>query len=320
MKSRLLISIILLLSAAGAVSACQVDSTAHLCSEHRQLQWKRSLTGAVSAFAVNAVATEVLKHSINEMRPDRSDNSSFPSRHSSYAFVLASVASHELARYSPFWVTAAYTVANAVGMQRVYGAHHYPSDVLAGAALGLLSGEAGYALSRLFFGAEKCPRFAADNLPAVTAATVVHLPLARRPSHGYSTGCGIESSLGISLPVSERWGVGLSLRLRDVPVYRDAVYEAMLKSCAATADVYFATPVFDGSWAVDGAMALGAIRNFSNPSASAPAWSALADLSAGINRQLCRRLSVGCRVGCDLTRRTGPDAALSVALVTKAMF
>ena len=284
------------------------------------LQWKRSLTGAVSAVAVNAVATELFKHSINEMRPDRSDNSSFPSRHSSYAFVAASVASHELARYSPFWVTAAHTVANAVGMQRVYGAHHYPSDVLAGAALGLLSGEAGYALSRLFFGSDKCPRYTAGNLPAVTATTVALLPLAGHSSAGYSSGCGIESSLGISLPTSDRLGLGMSLSLRDVPVYRDAVYLAMLKSCAVTADACFAAPVFDGCWALEGRAALGAIRNFSRPADSAPAWAVLADLSAGIGRQLCRRLSVGCRVGCDFTRRPGPDAVLSVALVTKAMF
>lgn len=319
MRLRSLLSIIILLSAV-TVSANGVDSTANINHVPRQFQWKRSVTGAASAFVINAAVTEVLKHNIGEMRPDRSDNSSFPSRHSSYAFVLASIASHELALYSPFWVTAAHTMANAVGMQRVYGEHHYPSDVLAGASLGLLSGEAGYALSRFFFSAEKCPRFAADNLPAVTATTVAILPLVGNSSEGYSVGVGIESALGISLPTSEHWGLGLALRLRDMPVYRDAVYEAMLKSCAATADVYFAAPVIDGSWAVEGRMALGAIRNFSRPAASAPGWSVLTDISAGIYRQLCRCLSVGCRVGCDLTQRPGPDAALTIAFETKAMF
>ncbi len=319
MRARKLLSLLTILLAMTAAAA-ECDSVGCLHPVPRHLQVKRSLTGATAAVVINAAATEVIKHSVNEMRPDRSDNSSFPSRHSSYAFTLASIASHELARYSPFWVTAAHTVANAVGMQRVYGVHHYPSDVLAGAALGLLSGEAGYALSRLIFGSPQRCCYAADNLPALTSSTVALLPLSGRSADGYSVGCGIESSLGISMPVSDRWGLGLMLRLRDVPVYRDAVYDAMLKSCAATADAYYQVPVIDGCWAVDGRVALGAIRNFSRPADSAPAWSALAVVSAGIARQLCRRLSVGCRVGCDLTRRPGPDAALTVALEAKAMF
>lgn len=318
MKLRALISALVLLTFLPAVAG---ERDTLICAPvERQLQLKRSLTGAAAAVVINASVTEILKHSINEMRPDRSDNSSFPSRHSSYAFTLASVASHELARYSPLWVTAAHTVANAVGMQRVYGAHHYPSDVLAGAALGLLSGEAGYALSRLLFGAEEHCRYAVENFPAVTVSTVALLPLAGHSSGGYSAGCGIETAIAFSMPTSDRWGLGMSLRLRDVPVYRDAVFDAMLKSCAATADLYFSSSVLDGSWAVDGRMALGAIRNFSRPTASAPAWSALADLSAGISRQVCRRLSVGCRVGCDFTRRPGPDAVMTLALVTKAIF
>ncbi len=286
----------------------------------RSLEVKRSVAGAGVAIVANAALTELLKSSVNEMRPDRSDNSSFPSRHASYAFTLASVASHELARFSPVWVPLSQTVANLIGMQRVYTARHFPSDVLAGAALGTLSGELGYAVSRLIFGSAPRRSYAADNLSDLSASTVALIPLAGRPASGLGTGCGIESALRLSLPAGDMWGLGASLRLRDLPVYRDAVYDAMLKSFAVTADAYLTTPVFDSAWAVDGRLALGVIRNFSRPSGVAPSVSALADVSAGLYRQLCRRLSIGCRLGCDYTKRPGPDAALSVALVTKAQF
>lgn len=281
---------------------------------------KRAVAGAGVALVVNAAATEVLKASVHEMRPDRSGNSSFPSRHTSYAFTVASVAVHELVRFSHFWVPAAHTVANAVAMQRVYAGCHYPSDALAGAALGIVSGEVGYAVSDLISGCQPSRTYAADNLPALSASTVALILLGGRSSAGPSIGCGIESVLSLSLPAGEFWGLGLSARLRDMPVYADAVYEAMLKSFAVTADGYVCTQFAAPCWELEGRLSAGVIRNFSHPGGAAPSWSGLAAVSATVSRQLCRRLGVGCRVGCDLTRRAGPDAALSVALVTRAQF
>ena len=57
-------------------------------------------TGAVATIGL----TQILKASVNEMRPDRSDNNSFPSRHASWAFAGASVIANELYWHSPWWV------------------------------------------------------------------------------------------------------------------------------------------------------------------------------------------------------------------------
>jgi membrane-associated phospholipid phosphatase len=65
-------------------------------------------------------------------------NSSFPSVHAASAWAVASVIS---TRY-PGWLTqlAAYGVASAVSLSRVTAGQHFPTDVVAGSALGFLIG------------------------------------------------------------------------------------------------------------------------------------------------------------------------------------
>ncbi|WP_337287783.1 phosphatase PAP2 family protein [Candidatus Methylomirabilis sp.] len=61
---------------------------------------------------------------------------SFPSGHSVTAFALAFV----LARTYPRYACLFYGLAVLVALSRVYLAKHFPSDVVAGAAIGLLAG------------------------------------------------------------------------------------------------------------------------------------------------------------------------------------
>lgn len=66
----------------------------------------------------------------------REAGSSFPSGHTMRAFASAYISSN----LSPKVSILAYLLAGLVGFSRVYLGQHYPSDVLAGAAIGLLSG------------------------------------------------------------------------------------------------------------------------------------------------------------------------------------
>lgn len=61
---------------------------------------------------------------------------SFPSGHSVTAFALAFVLSRAYPRYAFLF----YGLASLVALSRVYLAKHFPSDVVAGAAIGLLAG------------------------------------------------------------------------------------------------------------------------------------------------------------------------------------
>lgn len=88
------------------------------------------------SFATNAVATYALKKAVDKDRPDRSDNDSFPSGHTSIAFQGASFI-HK--RYGFEHSIPAYLGASFVGYSRIEADKHHTSDVLAGAALGMAS-------------------------------------------------------------------------------------------------------------------------------------------------------------------------------------
>ncbi len=85
------------------------------------------------------VIMQVLKFATNRARPNLADNKSFPSGHAMSAFALAAVMSREY-RDKPLVVFGSYGFATAVGLARVGGLNHFPSDVLVGAVMGELIG------------------------------------------------------------------------------------------------------------------------------------------------------------------------------------
>jgi membrane-associated phospholipid phosphatase len=92
---------------------------------------------ATQAVVVNAVYTDLFKRLASRTRPDGSNNLSFPSGHTSNAFALATVAN---AHYGWKAGAPAYLAAGAIGLSRVTNDKHHLSDVLAGAALGYITG------------------------------------------------------------------------------------------------------------------------------------------------------------------------------------
>ena len=72
------------------------------------------------------------------------DYKSFPSGHATSAFALASIISAETSHWRPAtrWVVgpALYGAATLTGVSRMYNNQHWASDVLAGAAIGTLTG------------------------------------------------------------------------------------------------------------------------------------------------------------------------------------
>jgi len=87
------------------------------------------------SFAANGVATYALKYAINKKRPNGEDYS-FPSGHASVTMQSATFI-HK--RYGLKYAVPAYIGASFVGYSRVESDNHYVEDVLAGAAIGIVS-------------------------------------------------------------------------------------------------------------------------------------------------------------------------------------
>ena len=92
----------------------------------------------VIAGIANNIITIGLKNLTKEQRPDDSDYFSFPSGHTSNAFVTATVLHHEFVDSSPWLAYSGYLFATATGVLRVLNNHHWVSDVLVGAGIGIL--------------------------------------------------------------------------------------------------------------------------------------------------------------------------------------
>jgi len=104
------------------------------------------VAAVLSAFALELSLYYMIKKNVRRLRPYRHlkgvqalivppDEFSFPSGHTGAAFLLAIVLSAAVPAITP-WV---FIWAFLVGLSRVYLGVHYPGDVLAGMALGILS-------------------------------------------------------------------------------------------------------------------------------------------------------------------------------------
>ncbi len=194
------------------------------------------VTSAVTSLAVTAGFTELLKHSVHELRPDRSDNSSFPSRHTSWAFAASSVLSRELHGYSPWWSVGAQAAATGVGLQRVMSGRHYGSDVVAGAALGVASTELSYWLVGLMYGNRSRVSLCENEFGASISSGTEALYFMNSE---LCTGFGM--TIRGSLPFSGRFGAVVTLRGSSEPVRSGGE----LKAFGATAGIcgHFRLPV-----------------------------------------------------------------------------
>ncbi|MFM7671093.1 MAG: phosphatase PAP2 family protein [Bacteroidota bacterium] len=107
---------------------------------------REEITWTISQL-VNGAFTYAMKAAVNRARPAAADPTlvaledvrihSFPSGHTSSAFALATSISMDHPQL--YVVAPAFVYASLVGYSRCYLGVHYPSDVLAGAALGSAS-------------------------------------------------------------------------------------------------------------------------------------------------------------------------------------
>ena len=113
---------------------------------------------ALISFAFELPICTIMKYGIKRSRPFETleavhkrrspgDRFSLPSGHTAAAFVIAILLSY----FFPVLLLPSVIWASLVGMSRIYLGVHYPTDVLAGMAVGILSGLSGIILAGYFF-------------------------------------------------------------------------------------------------------------------------------------------------------------------------
>ncbi|HEC41542.1 MAG TPA: phosphatase PAP2 family protein [Bacteroides sp.] len=98
----------------------------------------RSLIYVISVSLASLTSTAI-KNTTGVLRPDGSANNSFPSGHTTVAFVSATFLHEEYKDLSLWYSVAGYSVATATGVLRMLNNKHWMSDVFFGAGLGILS-------------------------------------------------------------------------------------------------------------------------------------------------------------------------------------
>lgn len=170
------------------------------------------------SMVITAGLTELLKNSVHELRPDRSENNSFPSRHTSWAFGFSTTLSNQLYQTSPWLAIGSHGAASAVAIQRVASGRHWGSDVAAGAAIGIASAEIAQCLSRLIFHRKSpwhnSPEYTFTQAFSLSSAVVYWLNGAN--SDDWRT--AYATAIRYRKPFDESWAVSAAIEAMSMPV------------------------------------------------------------------------------------------------------
>ena len=102
--------------------------------------WRRDFRGsfnALTAILATSATDKLIKAFWKERRPNGEDHNSFPSQHAAECFAAATCLERS---FGDGVGPTALGLATAVSITRIYSGKHHPSDVLAGAGIGIAAG------------------------------------------------------------------------------------------------------------------------------------------------------------------------------------
>ncbi|MBD5368347.1 MAG: phosphatase PAP2 family protein [Bacteroides sp.] len=216
--------------------------------------WGRMAVAHGSGVIINAAITWGLKHIVDSPRPDATDSRSFPSGHTAWAFAGATMIERELGATSSWYTWGAYTFASAIAMERMIDSHHYPTDVVAGASIGILATHAGYYIADLIMGRRGIERYAApfeaaDGLcPALVLDNTLRLPVGpatAAPGVNVERRPALITSIGYEYPVGRSVSLSAAAEVESMPLAlatpENRIISGPLTSAgvAASANVWF---------------------------------------------------------------------------------
>ena len=113
--------------------------------------WGELITSTSLSYGVGHGLVVLMKANLSVLRPDKRGANSFPSGHTTAAFIGASILSKEYKEQYPWVSIGGYTIATITGLSRLANNRHWICDVLFGAGLGILATEFSYALTDVIF-------------------------------------------------------------------------------------------------------------------------------------------------------------------------
>lgn len=220
--------------------------------ESRTEKWSELIVRSAASTAIMGACVEGTKRVTKRVRPDGSDDRSFPSGHTAAAFLTASLFAKEYGHRSPWYSVGAYGVATSTALLRRINDKHWMTDVMTGAGIGILSVELGYALADLFY--KTSPRDAHHStVPFPENPSFAALYMEYTLPHaltGIVDGHQIESAYGYRVGMEAAWfptryvGIGGRIGLGSSPIEWDGVkQERTLDHVQFTAGPYFHLPL-----------------------------------------------------------------------------
>lgn len=187
--------------------------------------WKRSAINWGAGMVIMGAMVNSIKYSARVMRPDGSSRNSFPSGHTATAFMNATFMHKEYGQVNPLYSIAGYASSSYVGASRSLNNRHWISDILAGAAIGIISTELAYGIVDHFY------KNKGDYFSGFTLQEEINKPSYFSVRLGYSyeiedasfRTLGIESSIEGAYYFNKKWGVVGNVTFGDYPISNDEI-------------------------------------------------------------------------------------------------
>src|SRR5690554_599273 len=195
---------------------------------------RATISYATSA-AIMALLVNGIKYTAQVERPDNSSNNSFPSGHTSNAFMNATFLHKEYGFINPTYSIAGYSMSTFTAVGRELNNRHWVSDVLAGMGIGILSTQLGYFIVDKFYkndgDHEHTPqfedRFARPSFLSLKVGSAhATSNLVENFEIGISSKAGIELGLEGAYYFSHNWGVGAEFSVASFPISTEEIGRA----------------------------------------------------------------------------------------------
>ena len=191
--------------------------------------WRRMGTSQALSTVIMAGTVSLMKDNISSLRPDGSDMRSFPSGHSAWAYMGATMTAYELGWQSPWYTLGAYSVASAVAMQRIIDRRHLPKDVITGAGIGILSAQIGYIIGDIIWKDKQIDNYFDDiktpnkNVHSLSLINTYSIALNKFQFSDYTISIpqGFEAGLKWHSPIFNNISLATSISAQSAPLFME---------------------------------------------------------------------------------------------------